>query len=88
MCHGRGQGGLVHQSAIPMRQGRAWRSRIHEEPGFGPPVLVRVGPERVWDKTGRCGLCVTRSLGAGWAAVMVDPFSSIFLNLAVYDSME
>eukprot|EP00434_Breviolum_minutum_P008429 symbB.v1.2.007440.t1/scaffold445.1/size204899/3 len=42
------QGGLVHQSAIPMRQ------------GFGPPVLVRVGPERVWDKTGRCGLCVTR----------------------------
>lgn len=32
--------------------------------GFGPPVLVRVGPERVWDKTGRCGLCVTRSLGA------------------------
>ncbi|CAK9016188.1 unnamed protein product [Durusdinium trenchii] len=45
------QGGLVHQSAIPMRQ------------GFGPPVLVRVGPERVWDKTGRCGLCVTRSLG-------------------------
>lgn len=45
------QGGLVYQSAIPMRQ------------GFGPPVLVRVGPERVWDKTGRCGLCVTRSLG-------------------------
>ncbi|CAJ1436448.1 unnamed protein product, partial [Effrenium voratum] len=44
------QGGSVHQSAIPMRQ------------GFGPPVLVRVGPERVWDKTGRCGLCVTRSL--------------------------
>mmetsp|Transcript_43804 Transcript_43804/g.102240 ORF Transcript_43804/g.102240 Transcript_43804/m.102240 type:complete len:403 (+) Transcript_43804:56-1264(+) len=45
------QGGAVHQSAIPMRQ------------GFGPPVLVRVGPERVWDKSGRCGLCVTRSLG-------------------------
>eukprot|EP00439_Symbiodinium_sp_Y106_P039887 s3222_g4.t2 len=45
------QGGAVHPSAIPMRQ------------GFGPPVLVRVGPERVWDKTGRCGLCVTRSLG-------------------------
>ncbi|CAE7828279.1 PUS1, partial [Symbiodinium sp. CCMP2456] len=45
------QGGAVHPSAMPMRQ------------GFGPPVLVRVGPERVWDKTGRCGLCVTRSLG-------------------------
>eukprot|EP00440_Ansanella_granifera_P040710 gb/GFBE01044150.1/.p1 GENE.gb/GFBE01044150.1/~~gb/GFBE01044150.1/.p1 ORF type:complete len:429 (+),score=45.12 gb/GFBE01044150.1/:1-1287(+) len=45
------QGGSVHQSAITMRK------------GFGPPVLVRVGPERVWDRTGRCGLCVTRSLG-------------------------
>eukprot|EP00931_Biecheleriopsis_adriatica_P028175 TRINITY_DN16845_c0_g1_i1.p1 TRINITY_DN16845_c0_g1~~TRINITY_DN16845_c0_g1_i1.p1 ORF type:complete len:411 (-),score=56.90 TRINITY_DN16845_c0_g1_i1:95-1327(-) len=45
------QGGNVHQSAIPMRK------------GFGAPVLVRVGPERVWDRTGRCGLCVTRSLG-------------------------
>jgi len=45
------QGGSVHQSSVPMRQ------------GFGPPVLVRVGPERVWDRTGRCGLCVTRSFG-------------------------
>lgn len=46
------EGGSVHQSAIPVRQ------------SFGaPPVLVRVGPERVWDRTGRCGLCVTRSLG-------------------------
>jgi hypothetical protein len=85
------QGGLVHQSAIPMRQGldscglveQLWKfwdgnrdSRCSSfKPlftsfhwsryvsGFGPPVLVRVGPERVWDKTGRCGLCVTRSLG-------------------------
>lgn len=45
-------GGTVHQSAIPMRQTFG-----------GPPRLVRVGPERVWDRTGRCGLCVTRSLG-------------------------
>lgn len=46
------EGGNIHQSSIPVRQ----------SPG-GPTVLVRVGPERVWDRTGRCGLCVTRSLG-------------------------
>lgn len=46
------EGGSIHQSAIPMRQSAG-----------GPTVLVRVGPERVWDRTGRCGLCVTRSLG-------------------------
>lgn len=46
------EGGSIHQSAIPMRQSAG-----------GPTVLVRVGPERVWDRTGRCGLCVTRALG-------------------------
>lgn len=46
------EGGTVHQSTIPVRQ------------GFGaPPRFMRVGPERVWDRTGRCGLCVTRSMG-------------------------
>merc|ERR1719181_2103548 len=29
----------------------------------GPPRLMRVGPERVWDRTGCCGLGVTRALG-------------------------
>lgn len=46
------QGGVVQQSAIPMRQG----------PG-GPVRLVRLGPERVWDRNGQCGLSVARSLG-------------------------
>jgi len=46
------EGGAVHQSAVAVRQ------------SFGaPPRLMRVGPDRVWDRTGRCGLCVTRSLG-------------------------
>jgi len=44
-------GGVVQQSQHPMRQ------------RGGPPRLMRVGPERVWDRTGCCGLCVTRSLG-------------------------
>ncbi|CAE8691207.1 unnamed protein product, partial [Polarella glacialis] len=45
-------GGNVHPSTHQMRQSYG-----------GPPVLVKVGPDRVWDRTGRCGLCVTRSLG-------------------------
>lgn len=45
-------GGVVQQSQYPVRQ----------VPG-GPPRLMRLGPERVWDRTGCCGLCVTRSLG-------------------------
>jgi len=46
------QGGSIHPSCVPMRQ------------TFGGPMrFVQVGPERVWDRTGRCGLCVTRSLG-------------------------
>lgn len=46
------QGGAIHPSCVPMRQ------------TFGGPTrLVRVGPERVWDRAGRCGLCVTRSMG-------------------------
>lgn len=44
-------GGVVQQSQYPMRQGP------------GPPRLMRVGPERVWDRTGCCGLGVSRSLG-------------------------
>lgn len=46
------------------------RRRITEQGGVVQqsvfPVqqrLVRMGPERVWDSTGRCGLCVSRSLG-------------------------
>lgn len=45
-------GGVVQQSQYPMRQTFG-----------GPPRLMRVGPERVWDRTGCCGLGVTRSLG-------------------------
>jgi len=46
------EGAAVHQSAVQVRQ------------SFGaPPRLMRVGPDRVWDRAGRCGLCVTRSLG-------------------------
>mmetsp|Transcript_24344 Transcript_24344/g.68361 ORF Transcript_24344/g.68361 Transcript_24344/m.68361 type:complete len:469 (-) Transcript_24344:69-1475(-) len=45
------RGGVVKQSAYPVRQ------------GIGAPRLVPMGPERVWDSTGRCGLCVSRSLG-------------------------
>jgi serine/threonine protein phosphatase PrpC len=46
------QGGVVQQSAIPVRQ----------TPG-GPIQFMRLGPERVWDKNGQCGLSVARSLG-------------------------
>jgi serine/threonine protein phosphatase PrpC len=46
------EGGSVHQSAVPVRQGLG-----------GPVRPVRIGPERVWDKTGQCGLCMTRSMG-------------------------
>jgi len=46
------QGGVVQQSAIPMQQ----------SPG-GPVRFMRLGPERVWDKNGQCGLAVARSLG-------------------------
>lgn len=45
------QGGVVQQSAYPVRQ------------AVGGARLVPMGPERVWDNTGRCGLCVSRSLG-------------------------
>jgi hypothetical protein len=45
-------GGVVQQSQYPVRATLG-----------GPPRLMRVGPERVWDRTGCCGLGVTRSLG-------------------------
>jgi len=45
------RGGVVKQSAYPVRR------------GAGAPRLVPMGPERVWDRDGRCGLCVSRSLG-------------------------
>jgi len=45
------EGGAVHPSVVQVRQ------------GAGPPLLMPAGPERVWDRTGRCGLGVTRSLG-------------------------
>mmetsp|Transcript_34777 Transcript_34777/g.99904 ORF Transcript_34777/g.99904 Transcript_34777/m.99904 type:complete len:419 (+) Transcript_34777:56-1312(+) len=46
------QGGSVHQSSICVRT------------GYGAaPRLIRVGPERVWDRSGVCGLGVARSLG-------------------------
>jgi protein phosphatase 1L len=45
-------GGVVQQSQYPVRQ----------TPG-GPPRFMRAGPERVWDRTGSCGLGVARSLG-------------------------
>lgn len=45
-------GGVVQQSQYPVRQ----------VPG-APPRMMRLGPERVWDKTGSCGLGVARSLG-------------------------
>jgi serine/threonine protein phosphatase PrpC len=56
-------GGVVQQSQYPMR--------THG----GPPRLMRVGPERVWDRTGCCGLGVTRSLGdlAMHPFVVADP---------------
>lgn len=47
-----GVGGVVQQSQYPMRASLG-----------GPPRLMRVGPERVWDRTGCCGLGVSRSLG-------------------------
>jgi len=46
------EGGAVHQSTICVRP----------SPG-AQPRLLRVGPDRVWDRSGTCGLCVTRSLG-------------------------
>mmetsp|Transcript_116889 Transcript_116889/g.212675 ORF Transcript_116889/g.212675 Transcript_116889/m.212675 type:complete len:415 (-) Transcript_116889:128-1372(-) len=45
-------GGVVQQSAFPVRQSIG-----------GPSRLVRVGPERVWDRSGCYGLGVARSLG-------------------------
>lgn len=60
------EGGNVHQSAIPIRQGN------------GPARLVRVGPERVWDRAGRCGLCVTRSLGDLGMRPFVVAYPEIF----------
>lgn len=45
-------GGVVQQSAFPVRQSMG-----------GPSRLVRVGPERVWDRSGCYGLGVARSLG-------------------------
>lgn len=46
------EGGVVAQSSITLRN-----------PLGGRPRVLRVGPERVWDRTGCCGLQVTRSLG-------------------------
>lgn len=46
------EGGVVAQSSITLRN-----------PLGGRPRILRVGPERVWDRTGCCGLQVTRSLG-------------------------
>mmetsp|Transcript_12384 Transcript_12384/g.24060 ORF Transcript_12384/g.24060 Transcript_12384/m.24060 type:complete len:452 (-) Transcript_12384:63-1418(-) len=46
------EGGAVHQSTVCVRPA----------PG-AQPRLLRVGPDRVWDRSGTCGLCVTRSLG-------------------------
>ena len=45
------EGGVVQQMVIPMHHPIAGQR------------MVPVGPQRVWDKSGRCGLGMTRSLG-------------------------
>lgn len=63
------EGGAVHQSSYPVRQGLG-----------GAPIFVRAGPERVWDRTGRCGLCVTRALGD----VSMHPFVTAVPEISEY----